>query len=165
MTKPKDPKDYLPRGRPYSIETEEQAEAALKSFCEHISAGKPQFSWYIDSELVRCCDVTLLRTMKEKPNLFDSVLKDKAFKESFAIWFEKGRKMVDGEIKGSYSPQVWQCIMKNMFSRFGWWVSEDQKETPDTSYIGSLQGLFSAIKESSSKPSKEDTAPQQHPEE
>ena len=151
--------------RPYAIQTKEQAEYALKAFCEHIAAGKPQYSWYLDVPLVRCSDETLLKTIKEKPELFDTVLKEQAFKESFAIWFEKGRKMVDGEIKGSYSPQVWQCIMRNMFSRFGWWTSEDQKESPDTSYIDKITGLFTAMKESSLKPSTEDKEPPQHPEE
>lgn len=149
--------------KPYAIETQEQAEFALKDFCKHVSEGKPQYSWYLDNDIVRCCDNTLLTTMKERPELFDTVKKDIAFRQSYSIWFDKGRKMTDGEVKGSYSPQVWQAIMRNMFSRFGWWVSdgETDKSNQNAEAVSAINKLASALKSSardpsSSKASKED---------
>lgn len=130
-------------GRPPCIETKEQAERAMLSFCDHLAQGYPQYTWYIDEELVRCTDETLLKTIKEKPELFDTYLKDKAIREAYKLWWEKGQNMVEGKVKGSYSPVVYHTMMRNMFRRFGWWESENDvaKQTNSTDLgIDQLEG-------------------------
>lgn len=115
------------------IETKEQAAHALESFCKHVASGKPQFSWYIDDDIVRCCDQTLLNTIKAKPDLFDTFLKEKAHRDAYKIWWEKGQNMVEGTVKGSYSPQVYHTMMRNLFRRFGWWESSNDVEKEEVS--------------------------------
>lgn len=155
----------MPAGPPRSIQTKEQAEKAFKSFCDHLAKGNPQYSWFIDDEDVRCTDETLLKYMQSNPELFDTVLKEISHRKSFQTWFETGKQMAKGELKGNTSPNTWALIMRNMFAKHGWWDAEDKKEGPNAAYVNSIKELFTEIKGASSKPSTEDKEPQPHPEE
>lgn len=147
------------------FKTQEQKERAFKSFCEHLAAGNSQWGWYIDEPDLKCTAQTLLKYIEDEPQVFSPILKEIAHSKSFQSWFDTGRQMAKGELKGNTSPNTWALIMRNMFSKFGWWDNEDKKEGPNAAYVNSIKDLFKEIKESSSKPSTEGTEPQQYPEE
>lgn len=145
------------------FQTLEQKERAFKSFCMHLSAGNSQWGWYIDEPDLQCTAQTLLKYIEAEPEVFKPILIDISHSKSFQSWFDIGKQMAKGELKGNTSPNTWALIMRNMFSRFGWWDSEDKKEGPNAAYVTSLKDLFSEIKASSSRPSTEDKELQPHP--
>lgn len=155
------------KGNKYALalKTQEQKERAFKSFCDHLASGNSQWGWYIDEPDLKCTCETLMKYIQAEPDAFDSILKDISHRKGFQSWFETGKQMARGELKGNTSPHTWAVIMRNMFSRFGWWDAEDKKEGPNAAYVDSIRGLFKDIKESSSKPSTSDIEPQPHPEE
>jgi predicted helicase len=148
-----------------SLKTLEQKERAFKSFCAHLSAGNPEWGWNIDEDDLKCTAQTLLKYIEAEPNVFKPILKEIAHSKAFQSWFDIGKQMAKGELKGNTSPTTWALIMRNMFSKFGWWDAEDKKDVPNAAYVNSIKDLFVEIKAASSKPSTEDTEPPLDPEE
>lgn len=141
-----------------ALKTLEQKKKAFESFCAHVAAGNPQYSWYINEPDCKCTDETLLKYIAAEPDIFDTFMKDIAYKASYQHWFDKGKKMADGNMKGSYSPQVWQTIMRNMFARFGWWEAFENQVQEMANQAKDMIDMFSKVSEAQKAASKKDSS-------
>lgn len=97
------------------LPTPELRAEAFKSYCEHIASGYPKGCWYFKHPHLMLTDETMEKYIRDYSDEFDTILKDIAHKESYKLWFERGRKLTDGEVKGNPSPQTYALIMRNMF--------------------------------------------------
>ena len=104
MTKKKDPKDYLKRGRPTDYRPE---------YCEKvIEFGKLGYS---KAEIALELDVdrgTLDNWLEEHPDFFTAMAKSQDFCKAW--WLKSGRENVDNR---SYNSHLYSLHMQN---RFGW---------------------------------------------
>mgnify|MGYP001599856286 CR=1 FL=1 len=111
-----------------SLKTQESKDKAFKSYCDHIAKGRPKYGWhYVDDDGNHCCWETMDKHIAAGE--FDTNLLKAAQSKSFQRWFERGEKLVDGEIKGG-SPKTWETIMRNKFQKkYGWDKDQDPAGT------------------------------------
>lgn len=97
---------------------------AYRAFCKWLESGKPEKAFTFEESGHSACYRTLQKYIEEDPIEFPPILMQMAKAKRFDRWFSKGEDMVDGKIKGNYSPVIWQTIMRNMFKEEGWDVPD-----------------------------------------
>jgi len=106
------------------LKTIEQKEKVYKSYCQHLSLGKCQNSWYYEDDGLTLTSETLEKYIKEDVD-FDTIHKDIAKAKGLAIWEDvlaKGAKC-----ERDINTAAMQMIMRNMYS----WDKEDKDNSQD----------------------------------
>jgi hypothetical protein len=98
-----------------ALKDPQERRKAYESYCQHIADGYPKEAWFYENGSSHCCWRTMDRYIEKNPVEFQSFLKDKSHSSSYKLWFERGKKLSLGEIKGNTSPHTWATIMRNMF--------------------------------------------------
>jgi hypothetical protein len=78
--------------------------------------------------------------IKEYIQELDPFLMEEAKSISYKDWFDLGRTMSNGKLRGTYSPQTWATIMRNMFD----WDKENKE--PESKYETHAEAIFNAWK-------------------
>lgn len=122
----------MPRSQPGNKKATKLKNAAVRQeafrqYCSHLANGYPKEAFFFDYSSYSCCYKTIESYIKDAPIEFPPILIAKAKAARYLHWFLKGEAMADGKVKGNYSPQVWQTIMRNMFREYGW----DAPDSPE----------------------------------
>jgi len=87
---------------------------AYLQYCQWIAEGKPKKAWSFEHSKFSCTWRTLEKYLAQNPEEFQPLHKEIAECKSYALWFERGVKMLNGESKHC-QPAIYQMIMRNMF--------------------------------------------------
>jgi hypothetical protein len=118
------------KGNKYGLKLKdaEIRQMAFKQYCEHIAKGLPKRAWFFEHPQYTCTARTFEKYLAENPTEFPPLHTEVASCKSYQLWFERGQKMVMGEVE-KCQPAVYQMIMRNMFD----WDKENsgQKESTE----------------------------------
>ncbi len=112
-----------PKGNDYNkkLKNEDERQAAYKSYCDWIAAGKSYKSWCYESPTLTLSYKCMETHMKDSPNDFPPLQRSIALAKGFAVWEELGKQMMTSKEK--CHPAIYQIMMRN---KFGW-----DKEDPE----------------------------------
>lgn len=102
-----------------AVKDPEMLPIIFKSYCEHIASGVPKYGWYYRDAAGNRCGWEAMDSYIDQ-GLVDLAELQEAYSLSFKKWFNRGERLVDGEIKNG-SPKTWETIMRNKFrKKCGW---------------------------------------------
>jgi hypothetical protein len=103
------------------LTTRELKQKAYKSYCDWIAQGKSQKSWCYESPELTLSYKCIETYMKNEPEEFPPIHKERAIAKGLSIWEDKGEEMMTSQAR--CQPAIYQMFMRN---KFGW-----DKETPE----------------------------------
>lgn len=128
-----------------SLKEPEERLKAYQSYCKHISDGYPKKAWSYRNGEFKCSWETMENYIKEFTTDLDPFLMRESHANSYKDWFDKGRNLSDGKVKGHPSPHTYAVIMRNMFN----W-DRDTRE-PERHHETHAETIFNQWKEQAPK--------------
>jgi hypothetical protein len=106
-------------GNTYSnkfVKYPDECQKAYKDYCEWLSQGHSIESWCYESDTFSLTYKTMEKYIREFPQDFPPIHKERALTKSLKIWEERGVDMMVGKIE-KCQPAIFQMFMRN---KFGW---------------------------------------------
>jgi hypothetical protein len=87
-----------------------------ESYLQNIREGYPKECWcWKDKDPKKSLTHrTFIKYIEDHPDVFPPSMIREAESEGYRLWFKKGIRFTDGDMKGNPSPQTYALIMRNM---------------------------------------------------
>ncbi len=117
------------KGNKYALKLKDRSirKKAFDQYCEHLSKGYPSRAFSFEKGDISITGKTMESYVKNNPEEFPEIKIEISHAKSYKLWFERGRKMVEGEYKNC-SPITWQTVMRNIFKKDGWDASDSESK-------------------------------------